>query len=143
LPRTLLALGKMPLYPEQPELRRQLSDEAYRTWIATVCRTIAGGVGDELRSVLPAVREAGANTSPPPAGLPVEVLASQAFGEQMGRLAAGAGGGLCRLVVSTYRHQVSQHPPTPSRPHRRSRTRHSQCRVHSDTRSAGRLASHP
>jgi hypothetical protein len=46
------------------------------------CRTIAGGAGDELRSVLPAVREAASDTSAPPAGFPVAVLASKAFGDR-------------------------------------------------------------
>lgn len=42
LTRLLLAVGRMPLYPEQHAYRAAMSPAQYRRWIAAVCRNFAG-----------------------------------------------------------------------------------------------------
>ena len=82
----LLALGKLPLYPEQGLFRAQVTDEDYRYWIAAVCRDLAGAAGAELRSVLPAAAEAQwrrVGVAAPELGdLPLGVLTSLAWGRK-------------------------------------------------------------
>ena len=84
--RLLLALGKMPLYPEQGLFRAQVTDEDYRYWAVAVCRDFAGAAGAELRSVLPAAAEAQrrrAGLAPPELDdLPLGVLTSCAWGRK-------------------------------------------------------------
>jgi len=84
--RLLLALGKMPLYPEQSLFRAQVTDEDYRHWTAAVCRDFAGAAGAEMRSVLPAAakaqrRRVGA-VVPEFDDLPLGVLTSRAWGQK-------------------------------------------------------------
>jgi pimeloyl-ACP methyl ester carboxylesterase len=84
--RFFLALGKLPLYPEQGLFRAQVTDEDYQYWSAAVCRDLAGAVGAELRSVLPAAAEAQprrAGVAVPELGdLPLGVLTSLAWGRK-------------------------------------------------------------
>jgi hypothetical protein len=84
--RLLLALGKMPLHPEQRLFRTQVSEEDYRHWIAGVWRDFAGAAGAELPSVLPAAVEAErrrAGLAAPEFGdLPSGVLTSRAWGQR-------------------------------------------------------------
>ena len=87
LTRTLLAVGGMPLYPEQGTFRRLATPEAYRRWIAAVDASFAGNAGKELAAVLPAATHFKrlANAVP---GVPVAVVHSRAYGrrwEQMQR----------------------------------------------------------
>lgn len=87
LTRTLLAVGAMPLYPEQGTFRRLATPEAYRRWIAAVDASFAGNAGKELAAVLPAAAhfKSLANAVP---GVPVAVVHSRAYGrrwEQMQR----------------------------------------------------------
>jgi hypothetical protein len=87
LTRTLLAVGAMPLYPEQGTFRRLATPEAYRRWIAAVDASFAGNAGKELAAVLPAAAHFKrlANAVP---GVPVAVVHSRAYGrrwEQMQR----------------------------------------------------------
>src|SRR5690349_19098439 len=84
--RFLLALGKLPLYPEQGLFRAQVTDEDYQYWTAAVCRDLAGAAGAELRSVLPAAAEAQwrrVGVAAPELGdLPLGVLTSLAWGQK-------------------------------------------------------------
>ena len=84
--RFLLALGKMPLYPEQGLFRAQVTDEDYRYWTAAVCRDFAGAASSELRSVLPAAVEAQRRraclAAPELGDLPLGVLTSRAWGQK-------------------------------------------------------------
>jgi pimeloyl-ACP methyl ester carboxylesterase len=81
LPRALLAAGMMPLYPEEPRFRAQISPAQHRRWVADVCRDIAGAAGDELRAVLPAARAAAARGARSLGDLPLVVISSPNFGE--------------------------------------------------------------
>ena len=82
--RFLLAIGKMPLYPEQDLLPSAVSAEGYRRWTAAACRDFAGAAGPELRSVLPTAAESqrrrAGTTAPPFGDLPLGVLTSHAWG---------------------------------------------------------------
>lgn len=86
VPRLLLALQRMPLYPEQPAFRKIISEAEYRRWTASVCGNVAGAAGAELRSVLPAVDEAAQSRAGVKGAkfgdLPLDVLASRAFGDK-------------------------------------------------------------
>ena len=85
--RALLALGAMPLYPEQRTFRRLATREAYRRWIAAVDASFAGNAGKELAAVLHAAAHfASLSTAVP--GVPVALVHSRAYGkrwEQMQR----------------------------------------------------------
>ena len=58
LVRLLLAARALPLYPEQRSFERRADGDTVRAWKDTVDRAMRGGAADELRSVLPATREA-------------------------------------------------------------------------------------
>lgn len=82
----LLAIGKMPAYPEQAALRRALGSEDYRRWTDSVVRTFGRVVAREPRTVQPTVRAALAQRSHTPQGpvraLPVAMVTSRAIGAQ-------------------------------------------------------------
>jgi hypothetical protein len=84
--RFLMALGTMPLYPEQGLFRAQVTDEDYGYWTVAVCRDFAGAARAELRSVLPAAAKAQrrrAGLAAPDLGdLPLGVLTSRAWGRK-------------------------------------------------------------
>ena len=84
--RFLLALGMLPLYPEQGLFRVQVTREDYQYWTAAVCRYLAGTAGAELRSVLPAAAEAqrrrAGRTALDFGDLPLGVLTSHAWGRK-------------------------------------------------------------
>lgn len=81
--RFLLAIDKIPLYPEQDIFRSAVSAEDYRRWTAAVCRDFAGAAGPELRSVLPTAAESQRRragiTAPQFGDLPLGVLTSHAW----------------------------------------------------------------
>jgi pimeloyl-ACP methyl ester carboxylesterase len=84
--RLLLRLRAFPLYPEQRAFETQLTADQRRTWVASVRRDMGpgGAAGPELRSVLPAAREAQrrlAGIAQPQFGdLPLAVLSGHAWG---------------------------------------------------------------
>src|SRR4051795_6809434 len=84
--RLLLRLRAFPLYPEQRTFESQLTADQRRAWVASVRRDMGpgGAAGPELRSVLPAAREAQrrlAGIAQPQFGdLPLAVLSSHAWG---------------------------------------------------------------
>ena len=74
----LMAVNRLPLYPEQRCLRRQLSGRDYEQWTASVRRSVARGAAAELASVATAAGQARTLSNNPE--LPVSIVASSAYG---------------------------------------------------------------